>query len=130
MQDHALAHVTHLSKEIPQVGYTVDLDQVNAKLASFGGMMKNPVGDIKVANFCHLQLTRSLHVILDTPAGLVSVFVVPPDAEQQIPQNFENQQYRGTSFSLQKARILVVGDKDVNLVPLTEKLKNTMVFSA
>ena len=130
LHDHALAHVTHLSKEIPRAGYQENMEQVNAKLASFGGTMKQPVGDIKVANFCHLQLTRSLHLILDTPTGLVSVFVVSPGSDEQVPDKFENQIYQGKSFYQQKARILVVGDKRANLEPLTQKLKENMVFSA
>lgn len=130
LQDHALAHVTHLKKEIPQAGYQVNMDQVNAKLASFGGTIQDSIGEIKVANFCHLQLTRSLHFILETPTGMVSVFVVTPEKEQVIPDDFENQNYKGKSFSMQKARILVVGDKGADLEPLTQKLKKNMLFSA
>ena len=130
LEDYALAHVTHLEKELPGSGYQTDLSLVNAKLASFGATLTDSIGDIEVANFCHLQLTRSLHVILNTPAGKMSVFVLPDDAGKELPDSFGNDIYEGKSFGVQKARIMVVGSKGADLTPLTEKLKHSIQFSA
>lgn len=130
LEYHALAHVTHVPKELPHSAQPVNLNQVNAKLASFGGQLTAAIGNIKVVNFCHLQATRSLHLILDTPQGKMSVFIVPPDKAAEIPARFGNQQYDGTSFGLQQASVMVVGAKGTNLDELAGKVRQSIRFSA
>lgn len=130
LEEYALDHVTHLAKEIPGRGYQPDLSLVNAKLASFGATLTASIGDIEVANFCHLQGTRSLHLILNTPSGKMSVFVLPRAVGQGVPDRFGNDAYEGKSFGIQEAKIMLVGDKGANLDPLAEKVRYSMQFSA
>lgn len=130
LENQALAHVTHLDKELPHSALPVDMAQINAKLASFGGRMIDSIGDIQVANFCHLRSVRSLHLILNTEQGRMSVFVIPPDKGASMPDNFSNNEFQGTRFQMQKASIVVVGEKGSNLYPLTQQVRKSIQFSA
>ncbi|QPG07212.1 DUF3379 family protein [Salinimonas marina] len=130
LENQALAHVTHLDKEVPHSVLPLDMAQINAKLASFGGRMVESIGDIQVANFCHLRSVRSLHLILHTDQGRMSVFVMPPDKGSTIPDSFSNNEFQGTRFQLQKASIVVVGEKGSNLHPLSQKVRKSIQFSA
>ncbi|WP_218354591.1 DUF3379 family protein [Alteromonas lipotrueiana] len=130
LETQALAHVTHLNQELPENRYSVNIEQVNAKLASFGGRLVSTLGNIQVANFCHLQSVRSLHLILDTEQGPMSVFILPSEKANQAPEQFGNNNFQGTRFDLQRASILVVGDKNADLNPLSERVRKSIRFSA
>ena len=130
IETQALAHVVHMEKELPHSAVAVDIAQINAKLASFGGHLASSIGDVEVVNFCHLETIRSLHLILNTDQGKISVFVIPQDKAGDLPNRFGNSQFEGTGFGLQKASVLVVGAKGANLLPLTEKVKKSIQFSA
>ena len=73
----ALAHMQYAEMEHAHSLLPVDLNMVNAKLASFGGSFSEMLDGVEVANYCHLSTVRSLHLIVNTPQGKMSVFVVP-----------------------------------------------------
>ena len=57
--------------------YTID--EVNALLASFDGKLSGFEQQIRYARFCNFRGVRSLHLVLDTKDGPVTVFVLPKD---------------------------------------------------
>ncbi|MBU3022392.1 DUF3379 family protein [Aestuariibacter sp. A3R04] len=130
MGGEALAHVRHAEMELPGLPVEVGLQQVNAKLAGFGGSFSAPIGDVAVANYCHLNTTLTLHLIMNTEQGKVSVFVVPHKGRMSMPDSFSDEKYHGESWSMMKADIMVVGDKNADLEPVMKKVKRSITFSA
>ena len=128
--NEALVHMQYASAEQSHSGLPVDLTQVNAKLAGFGASLTGMVGDIKVANYCHLNNVRSLHLIMETDQGLMSVFVVPHRDDILLPDAFSNEAYHGEAVKMQRADILVVGDKEANLKPVMQEVTSKIQFSA
>lgn len=126
----ALAHVHLAEEEQPHSALPVDMHQVNAKLASFGAQFTQDLGNVVVANYCHLQSVQSLHLIIDTAQGKMSVFVVPHNDHMDMPFHFADSEFQGNGFVMHNANIMVVGEKGADLTPLTEKVKNSIVFSA
>ncbi len=129
LDEQVLAHMVHANDERSHSVLPVDLNQVNAKLASFGASFSDMIGDIKVANYCHLNSLRSLHLILHTEQGEMSVFIVPKRAGVTLPYDFENNKYHGKGLELQRANIMVVGDKHSNLAPVLNKVEKRIQFS-
>ncbi|WP_414830278.1 DUF3379 family protein [Alteromonas sp. H39] len=128
--NEALVHMQYAAAEQSHSGLPVDLTQVNAKLAGFGASLTDMVGNVKVANYCHLNNVRSLHLIMETDQGLMSVFVVPHRKDIVLPDAFSNDTFHGEAVKMQRANILVVGDKRADLTPVMQEVKSKIQFSA
>lgn len=128
--DEALAHMRYAETEQPHSAVAVDMNLINAKLAGLGGTLVSSIGNVRVANYCHLNTTQSLHLILDTEQGTMSVFILPQKNNQDVPDAFADNQYHGESWALQQASIMVVGEKGADLEPLMRKVKRSITFSA
>ncbi|OJF67511.1 hypothetical protein BK026_01130 [Alteromonas sp. V450] len=126
----ALAHMQYAEMEHAHSLLPVDLNMVNAKLASFGGSFNEMLDGIEVANYCHLSTVRSLHLIVDTPQGKMSVFVVPQRGDISVPNEFEDQQFHGQSIKMQHANIMIVGNKDADLSDMKQAITERIQFSA
>jgi hypothetical protein len=126
----ALAHMQYAEMEHAHSLLPVDLNMVNAKLASFGGSFSEMLDGVEVANYCHLSTVRSLHLIVDTPQGKMSVFVVPERGDISVPSEFEDSQYRGESIKLQRANVMIVGDKNADLSEMKKAVSERIQFSA
>ena len=124
----ALAHM-HYQEMLPNAS-VVSLRDVNSKLETFGATLASDIGTIKSANYCHLDKQRSLHLILETEQGLVSVFVLPKTDNGTFEPAFSDNQYAGEKLDLQQANVLVVGEKGNDLSALKENVKQRMIFSA
>ncbi|NDV91114.1 DUF3379 family protein [Alteromonas sp. 345S023] len=126
----ALAHMQYAQIEESHSLLPVNLDMVNAKLASFGARFDEMIGDVEVVNFCHLSTVRSLHLIVDTPQGKMSVFIVPERNDIRVPSEFNDQQFHGESIKMQHANIMVVGSKEADLGEMKNIITQRIQFSA
>lgn len=126
----ALAHMQYAEMEQSHALLPVDLNQVNAKLASFGASFTDMIGDVEVANYCHLDTVRSLHLIVDTPQGKMSVFILPERSDIRIPSEFEDKQYHGESINMHHTNIMVVGNKGADLSDMKNAVSKRLKFSA
>ena len=126
----ALAHMQYAEMEHAHSLLPVDLNMVNAKLASFGGSFSEMLDGVEVANYCHLSTVRSLHLIVDTPQGKMSVFVVPERGDIRVPSEFQDSQYRGESIKMQRANVMIVGDKNADLSEMKKAISERIQFSS
>lgn len=124
----ALAHMQY--QELMPGARTVSLSDVNSKLQSFGATLASDIGEIKSANYCHLDKQRSLHLIVDTEQGLVSVFVLPNTENGTFDRAFSDAKYAGEKLDVQQANVLIVGEKGQDLSKMKQSVKQRMVFSA
>lgn len=129
LANDALAHVEHMSAEVAKYG-PVDMQAVNVKLASYNGAVEDGLGEIVSANYCYLNKIRSLHLIVQGSEGLLSLFVVPEEKTNKVDDRFSNEEHVGTSFLLESARIIVVGENEEEVGYFADKAKQYMRFSA
>ncbi|BDY06139.1 DUF3379 family protein [Ferrimonas sp. YFM] len=122
--DHALAHVAHEAGFADRVDEKVSLAALNTKLASFGGKMDDPQGHIYYANYCDFDGVRSLHMVMDTPQGKMTVFFVPKEQNKEMSPAFSNDKYEGAAFDMGPFQVAVVGGKNQQLAPAVKLLKN------
>ena len=126
----ALAHMQYAEMETAHSLLPADLNMVNAKLASFGGSFNEMLDGVEVVNYCHLSTVRSLHLIVDTPQGKMSVFVVPERGDVTVPSEFSDEQYHGESIKMRHANVMIVGDKDADLSEMKKAVSERIQFSA
>ena len=126
----ALAHMHYTeAKEGPRAT-AVSLNEVNGKLASFGASFTEQIGPIKSANYCRLDKVKTLHLIFESAAGLVSVFIVPDVEKGKFLSTFSDENFSGEKLDTQRANILVVGEKGQDLDDIKQSVKQNILFSA
>ena len=128
--NEALAHMHHASDELGFSTTPLTLAQVNQRLEEYGAHLASDIGPIEVANYCHLDKIRSLHMILNSDNGPVSVFVVPHSDDATVPSSFGNDTYEGQGYQFKHANMMVVGDKNTDISAFKEKLRKSIQFSA
>lgn len=110
LTDHALAHMTNEMSHIPGTAdYT--LDQLNVKLANFGGHINQDFAPIKFANFCDFDGIRSLHLVFVGERGDVTVFVVPKNANLAVNEHFSTLKFVGEVLTTNVANVVIITDK-------------------
>ncbi|NVK55929.1 MAG: DUF3379 family protein [Alteromonadaceae bacterium] len=124
----ALTHMYYAEHEQPVGNARITPQLVNAKLAQFGAELDPSIGKIASINYCLLDTIRSLHMIIETPQGRMSVFLVP-DNSQVAPNEFSDPVYKGTSYALQKTNVLVIGEKSADLPAFTSQLQQRLKLS-
>jgi hypothetical protein len=112
LTNDVFAHVSHqyVNKEIAMSGQNVTQDAINQKMLIFNGAISEEIGEVLSANYCYLNTIKSLHMIIKGKTGLINLFVVPDDKNQEFKEDFSNDYLVGTSFLLASAKIIIVGD--------------------
>ena len=121
----AMDHVKHEAGFVSNIDESVSLSQVNAKLTPFGSSFNEVPGHIYYVNHCGFGDKFALHMVMGTPEGKVTVFVVP---EQQSPDmtQFEGSDMQGVVMPVQNASLIVVGDKGQDVSPVAKSLSSEL----
>jgi hypothetical protein len=129
LSEHGIAHVLHEGDYALKASEDITLQQVNLKLARFGGEMTATAGRIYYANFCDFDNIKSLHLVMQGEAGKVSVFIVPHE-KAYMTDNAVEGKWNSQTFDLSKASLVVVSDVPSDVTKMKEKLAKTIQFSA
>lgn len=127
---YALAHVYHEASALVGKSSQLPLSQVNALLASFDGKLSGFEQQIRYARFCSFRGVRSLHLVLDTKDGPVTVFVLPKDHGWPANQTFADDNFHGQSLMMNKADLVLVAAKDQQLQEIAGKLQQQLSFNS
>ncbi|MDA8621895.1 DUF3379 domain-containing protein [Psychrosphaera sp.] len=107
---HAISHMESELDHIPQnSNYT--LEQVNAKLAEFGGTLIDNIAAIKFVSFCRFEGTRSLHIVMSDKGEDVTVFIIPKDSGLSSQSTANRNSFVGTSLSNKYADMVVITEE-------------------
>lgn len=128
--DQAIAHVYKEGSYALDAQNDISLQQVNAKLAQFGGELTEEVGHIYYANFCDFENVRSLHMVMQGKNGKVSVFVIPHDDTHDAKGSATGRGYKSQAMDVKRASIVVVGEEGADIQGMKEQLKRKIHFSA
>lgn len=130
LADQAIAHVYHEGSYALDAQDNVSLQQVNAKLAQFGGEFTEELGRVYYANFCDFENVRSLHMVMQSEHGKVSVFIIPHDDTHNADGSAHARGYQSQAMDVNRASIIVVGEEGTNIQEMKEQLKRKIHFSA
>ena len=130
LSKQAIAHVHYEGDYALQAQENLSLQQVNAKLAKFGGEFSEDIGRVYYANFCDFENVRSLHMVLEGENGKVSVFVVPHNNAYLAEGSSSDTRYSSQAIDLKRASIIVVGEEGTNIGDMQQQLNKKIRFSA
>ena len=109
--ENSLAHVYHEEDYVQHLTTPLSLSDVNVKLADFDAQLNSTEHAVVFANYCNFRGTRSLHLVVETEQGLMTVFVVPKENSLNFEAEFHDEKYQGRSVATQKAILVMVSDK-------------------
>jgi hypothetical protein len=131
LSEQAITHVYQEGNYALGAQENFSLQQVNAKLAQFGGEFTEELGHVYYANFCDFDNVRSLHMVMQTETGeKVTVFVIPHNDAHDAKGSATGQGYQSQAIDVQRASIVVVGEEGANVQKMKEQLKRKIQFSA
>jgi hypothetical protein len=130
LSKQAIAHVHYEGGYALDAQENVSLQQVNAKLAKFGGEFSEDIGRVYYANFCDFENVRSLHMVVGGENGKVSVFIVPHNDAYIAEGSSHDPRYNSQAIDLKRASIIVVGEEGANINKMKEQLQRKIQFSA
>jgi len=122
----ALQHVQDEYYFTEKINEHANLSSVNAKLASYGGLAKDDLGEVLFVNNCTFDKITALHMIIQGERGRITVFVVPDDAGLRNSPDFQNQHLKGLTENVGKVNLVIVGEKDEPLEKIQRKLKENI----
>lgn len=130
LEQHALAHVYHELPALEPTDTQYQLDTVNAKLASFGGQFSALPATISYATYCHFNGQKSMHLVLQTETGPMTVFIVPSSNQFATDSYFSDKRFNGSIHQMEKANIILLGDKNTDLEQQKARIKRSLKWQA
>jgi hypothetical protein len=128
--EHALAHIYHEGEHALGAQENISLQQVNAKLARYGGQLNESLGQVFYANFCDFEGVQSLHMVMQGAQDKVTIFIVPHQDGQKVNKRFSDAIMSGQSIDFRNASLVIVGENISDVNELSVELKTKMQFSA
>lgn len=113
--EHALAHVYHELKYTDVADSSIQLTAVNAKLASFGGNFASDIGKVVYSNFCSFNGQKSLHMVVQSDQGPITVFIMPTSSQFDYESEFSDDRFKGETMEFGNRQVIIVGDKEKSL---------------
>jgi hypothetical protein len=120
----ALQHVHTEAPFVNTVDESVSLQQVNAKLLPFGPSLSNLPGHVSYVNHCGFGDKNALHMVMDTPQGKVTVFIVPEVSKTMTA--FNDKQMDGIVMPIKNASLIVVGEKGQDVMPIIKSIESDL----
>lgn len=128
LEQHALDHVYHELAALNNTDQQFAIEQVNAKLASFGGQLTHVPGDVSYLTFCNFKGQKGLHMVLSTQSGPVTLFIVPANNQRESSSQFADQRFNGSIYQSASATIIMLGENNTQLQPLQNQIKDNLIW--
>ncbi|ATC95469.1 DUF3379 family protein [Pseudoalteromonas tunicata] len=128
LEQHALDHLYHEIASIKMQDRRFDLNQVNAKLASFGGQLNELPGEISFLTICDFKGQKGLHLVFNSATGPVTLFIVPQDNTRESVSEFSDQQFKGTILQTHFANVIMLAEKADNLPKYQQQVKENLMW--
>ena len=129
LANYALAHVYHEPDALQHLNENTSLQQMNAKLASYGLKANHELGHIFYANHCDFKGKRSLHLVLDYQGQRVTVFIVPGLNDfNETPQQFADDRFQGSFIGHGNTGLIVVGPSRQQVEGMNQTLSHALTW--
>ena len=130
LAEHALAHVYHEPKSM-LVDQNVGFQDVNFKLAGISGLenakfIQQP-GKVFYTSYCDFQGVKSLHLVMESDHGKVTLFIVPTENRMVTEEFFADKNYQGVGFQTADAFMMLVGKQKGDLDFVRSEIEQTFI---
>ena len=99
---HDDTHALNVRMDVPK-------SSIDTMLASYGGKLKGPIGQVSFLGHCIVGGHTGIHMVLNTPQGLVTVILLPNQSINQ-PSLLTDSQYSGILYPSEKGSIAIIAE--------------------
>ncbi|WP_198263046.1 DUF3379 family protein [sulfur-oxidizing endosymbiont of Gigantopelta aegis] len=119
--------VTHVIEDTHalDVHMNVPKSSIDTMLASYGGKLNGPIGQVYFLGHCIIGAHTGIHMVLNTPQGLVTVFLLP-NRSIETSVSLHNEQLKGVLYPSQKGSIAIVADKLEAIEPTRQQINQNL----
>lgn len=118
LAQNVISHV-HNDTHALDVRMDVPKSSIDTMLASYGGRLNGPIGKVSFLGRCIVGSATGIHLVLNTPQGLVTVILLPSQAISQ-PSTLADSHYHGILYPSEKGSIAIIAEQQ-NLVTYTRE---------
>lgn len=129
LMNHALSHTSHGQPFAGVTDTNPTLRRVNQQLAVYGAHLSN-VDDILWSSHCDFEGVASAHLVYQSQAHKVNVFLVPKSQKfEDIQAKFGNDEFDGTITELDEGYLVIVGPKNSDMASFKTAIENQLDWS-
>ena len=103
--------ITHIHDDTHALNVRMDIPKssIDTMLASYGGKLSGPVGNVSFLGHCIVGGHTGIHLVLDTSYGLVTVLILPKQSINEAAVLADNS-LKGILYPAQKGSIAIVAE--------------------
>jgi hypothetical protein len=121
--------INHLYEDTHALNVSMDVpkNSIDTMLASYGGKLSAPIGNVTFLGHCIVGKHTGIHLVLNTSQGLVTVIILPSDtiqAENQIT----DPQFKGIIYPSHKGSIAIIGETSEPIAETRKKIDHSLTW--
>jgi len=104
--------INHVHEDTHALNVDMDVPKTNidTMLASYGGKLNGPIGQVSFLGHCIIGGHTGIHMVLKTPQGLVTVLLLPTQTIDS-PASLNDIQLSGILYPSQKGSIAIISEQ-------------------
>ena len=115
---HDDTHALNVRMDVPK-------SSIDTMLASYGGKLKGPIGQVSFLGHCIVGGHTGIHIVLNTPQGLVTVILLPHQSINQ-PSLLTDKQYSGVLYPSEKGSIAIIAEHRKSIEDTRQKINRNL----
>jgi len=119
--------ITHIHDDTHALNVRMDIPKssIDTMLASYGGKLSGPVGNVSFLGHCIVGGHTGIHLVLDTSYGLVTVLILPKQSINEAAVLADNS-LKGILYPTQKGSIAIVAEHKQAIETTREKINQNL----
>ena len=115
---HGDTHALNVRMDVPK-------SSIDTMLASYGGKLAGPIGQVSFLGHCIVGGHTGIHMVLNTAQGLVTVILLPTQAIKQ-SSSLADSQYSGIVYPSQKGSIAIIAEHAESIEDTRQKINRNL----
>ncbi len=119
--------ITHIHDDTHALNVYMDVpkNSIDTMLASYGGKLSGPIGNVSFLGHCIVGGHTGIHIVLSTPKGLVTVMILPMQAINK-PVALVDNDLKGIVYPSQKGSIAIVAKDKLSIKSTRNKINQNL----
>ncbi len=128
LADEILAHIDHEPWAMQVTDVSVPAERVSRVMAANGGTMQPDIGLVSYAQNCIINGNTIPHLVIQGRNGPVTLLLMPEEMVS-MPVSLDGERINGVILPLGDGSIAIVGEREIDLEEIRERVVNSVEWS-
>ncbi|MCK5697878.1 MAG: DUF3379 family protein [Gammaproteobacteria bacterium] len=123
--------MTHIYEDTHALNVQVEMgvpkSSIDTMLAPYGGKLKGPIGNVSFLGHCIVGGKTGVHIVLNTPKGLVTIILLPKQPINEVAKLVDNH-YQGILYPTKKGSIAIIAEQSQLVTDTQLKIKQNLTW--